>query len=208
LASAIQSSSASLRHESPAHDRIVAAAIEVFGTYGFAKATIQEIAAAAHVSKPLFYKHFKNKQDVFERVVERVFSDWRQALIAEVERTPGGAAETLRVLFVTALEYGRARPLLSRMLTRDSQLLLSTQSDVWDRACSALRELVEGILRRGIEAGEIRSDLPIEYMADTLTEIHFAFANRQILGGMAIEPERSAAIAACMLDGVRRRPTD
>ena len=66
---------------SPARDRIIAAAIEVFGSFGFAKATIQEIAAAAHVSKPLFYRHFDNKQHVFEVVVDRVFTDWRESLM-------------------------------------------------------------------------------------------------------------------------------
>ena len=192
--------------ENPATERIVAAAIQVFGTYGFAKTTIQEIAVAAHVSKPLLYRHFRNKQHIFEVVVDRVFTDWRQALIEEVANTRGSTADALRGLFLRALEYGRSRPLLNRLLTRDSQLWLSTQSDVWDLACAALRELIENILRRGVEAGDVRSDLRVEHMADLLTEIHFAFANRQILTGIAIEPEHAAALADCMLGGVMQRP--
>ncbi len=192
--------------ESPAYERIVAAAIEVFGTFGFVKATIQEIAATAHVSKPLFYRNFENKQDVFEVVVDRVFTEWRQALIDEVARSEGHTAQALRVLFSSALEYGRARPLLNRLLTRDSQLLLSTQSDVWDRACLALTQLIEQILHRGIEAGHVRSDLPVEHMADLLTEINFTYANRQLISGIAIEPDRVEALTACMLDGVMRHP--
>ena len=47
----------------------------VFGTYGFSKSTVQEIAATALVSKPLFYRQFKNKQDVFEAVIEQVRPD-------------------------------------------------------------------------------------------------------------------------------------
>jgi len=192
--------------ESPAYERIVAAAIEVFGTFGFVKATIQEIAAAAHVSKPLFYRNFDNKQHVFEVVVDRVFTQWRQALVDAVARTEGDTAQTLRVLFLSLLEYGRARPLLNRLLTRDSQLLLSTQSDVWDRACRALQQLIEQILTRGIEAGDVRSDLPVEAMADLLTEINFAYAKRQLATGIAIETDHAEALAACMLDGVTRRP--
>ena len=167
-----------------------------------ATTTIQEIAGRAHVSKPLFYRQFENKQDVFEAVVDRIFSDWRKALVTQVASTDGSVGEALRVLFVGALEYGRQRPLLGRMLNRDSQLLISTQSDVWDRACRALRDLTTEILKAGVEAGEVRVDLPIEAMADLLTEIHFAFANRQLHTGQAVE--HAEAISACMLGGVLR----
>ena len=52
-------------------DRLIGGATTVCGAYGFAKATVQDIAAAAGVSKPIFYRHFENKQAIFERVVAR-----------------------------------------------------------------------------------------------------------------------------------------
>lgn len=189
---------------SPARDRIIAAAIEVFGSFGFAKATIQEIAAAAHVSKPLFYRHFDNKQHVFEVVVDRVFTDWRESLMGRGAEIDGGYEAALGTLLVSALEYGQARPLLGRLLTRDSQVLLATTSDVWSRACDALREIIGGLLEAGIRDGEIRDDLPVEHMADFLTEIHFTFANRQILSGVSVEPGRAHSIVTCMLEGVKK----
>jgi TetR/AcrR family transcriptional regulator, repressor for uid operon len=203
LATAIESPTAGGKTENAAHARIIAAAIEIFGSFGFAKSTIQEIAATAHVSKPLFYRHFDHKQDLFERVVERVFIDWREALVERVARSEGNIETALGSLLVTALQYGQARPLLGRLLTRDSQVLLSTQSDVWAQACEALRQLIGDLLEKGVRAGEIRADLPIEHMADFLTEIHFTFANRQILTGVAVDPNRAQSIVACMLDGVK-----
>ncbi|MBJ17904.1 MAG: hypothetical protein CL933_00635 [Deltaproteobacteria bacterium] len=188
--------------ESPARSRILVAAIQVFGTYGFSKSTVQEIAAAAGVSKPLFYRHFKNKQVVFEVVVERVFSDWHEAITEHVARADGTTVEALRVLFHGALEYAQARPFLNHLLARDSQLLLSTQSGIWDRACQALRSLIEQILRRGIEAGEVRSDVCVEHMADLLTEINFVYTNRQLHMGTAIETDLAEDIARCMFAAV------
>jgi len=193
--------------ENPARARILAAGAEVFGSYGFTKATIQEIAARAHVSKPLFYRQFANKQAVFEAVVELVFGEWRAALVEDVAASSGGTGESLRILFASALDYGRRRPLLGRLLNRDSQLLLSTQSDIWDRACDALRELIAEVLVRGVEAGEVRTDLPIEAMADLMAEMNFAYANRQLHTGEAIPGDRVDAIVACMLDGVFRAPS-
>jgi AcrR family transcriptional regulator len=188
----------------PARERIVAAAIEVFGTFGFSKSTIQEIATAARVSKPLFYRLYRNKQDVFAAAVDHVFSEWHAELRERVDRAAGGTAGALRVLFVGMLEYGRARPFLNRLLTRDSQLLLSTQGEVWDRACLELRQLIEAMLREGIEAGEVRDDLPVTHMADLLTEIHFVYANRQLITGTAVEPVFAASLVESMLGGVMR----
>ena len=194
--------------ESAPRERIVAAAIEVFGTYGFSKSTVQEIAAAAHVSKPLFYRHFTNKQDVFEVVIDRVFTDWHEAMTLQVTRKGGTTAESLRILLMGALEYAQARPLLGRLLTRDSQLLLSTRSDVWERACRALEDLIKKILRRGVEAGEVRSDLPIDHMADLLTEINFVYTNRQLHTGRAVKAELLEDVARCMSAAVMRPRED
>jgi AcrR family transcriptional regulator len=178
------------------------AAANVFGSLGFTKATVQDIVAAAQVSKPLFYRHFKNKQHVFEVVVDRLLKEWNEALVEEVSRVGGGTAEALRVLQIASLEYGCARPLFHRLLTRDTQLLLATQSDVIDRASDALRGLIEGILQRGVESGEVRSDLGVEHMADFLTEIHLAYTDRVVVTGAPIPPGLAEAIPECMLGGV------
>lgn len=188
--------------ESVAVRRILAAAVQIFGTFGFNKSTVQEIAAAAHVSKPLFYRHFKNKQDVFEAVIEQVFDDWHEAMAEQVAHTKGTTADALRALFVGALEYAQARPLLNHLLTRDSQLLLSTQSDVWDRACEALHQLIAQILRRGLDAGEVRGDIPVEHMADLLTEINFVYTNRQLHTGMAIGDTLADDVSRCLYGAV------
>jgi AcrR family transcriptional regulator len=202
---ASQLASAASGLESPARARILAAATEVFGTFGFTKATVQEIAHAAHVSKPLFYRNFSGKQDVFEAVIDRVFTEWRETLGRRLAANHGETGEALRVLFLESLEYGRTRPFLGRLLTRDSQLLLSTQSEVWKRACLALQQVIQEILERGVAADEVRSDLPVDHMADLLTEIHLVYANRQLLTGVALEPARAESLVASMLDGVVRR---
>ena len=190
------------RPDNAARRRILAAAIQVFGTYGFSKSTVQEIAAAAHVSKPLFYRQFKNKQHVFEAVIEQVFDEWREAMTEQVARTAGSTEESLHALFVGALEYAQARPLLNHLLTRDSQLLLSTQSDVWDRAVDAMRDVIGQLLRRGIAAGDVRADVRVEHMADLLTEISFVYTNRQLHTGMAIGSELADDISRCLFGAV------
>ena len=63
----------------------------------------------------------------------------------------------------------------------------------------------EGDARDGVETGEVRSDLPIEHMADILTEIHFAYANRQLTTGLIVSADLADSIVSSMLGGVRPR---
>lgn len=50
---------------------IVNAARDVFGRYGFRKATMDEIAQAARKAKSSLYHYFKSKEEVFQAVVEK-----------------------------------------------------------------------------------------------------------------------------------------
>jgi AcrR family transcriptional regulator len=185
--------------------QILAAATDVFGRVGFHKATIQDIVAAARVSRPLFYRRFRNKQHVFEVVVDQLLTEWNETLVDEVSRASGGTAGALRVLHEASLEYGRARPLFHHLLTRDTQLLLSTRSEVLDRGAAVLRQLIEEILRRGTRAGEVRSDVEIGHMADLLTEIHVAYTDRVVITGAPLDTLLAEGILECMLRGVLRQ---
>ena len=185
-----------------AHHQLIVAATEVFGRLGLSKTTVQDIVSAAQVSRPLFYRRFRNKEHVFEAVVEQLMTEWNETLVAEVSRASGGTAGALRVLHEVSLEYGRARPLFHRLLTRDTQLLLSTQSEVLDRGSAALRHLIEEILRLGVRSGEVRADVEIEHMADLLTEIHVAYTDRVVITGAPLDPALTEGILECMLRGV------
>jgi AcrR family transcriptional regulator len=182
--------------------RILTAALEVFGQVGFAKASVQDIVSAARVSRPLFYRRFRNKEHVFEVVVDELITEWNETLIDEVSRAEGGTSGALRVLHEASLEYGRARPLFHRLLTRDTQLFLSMESEVMERGAAALRQLISQILQRGAQAGEVRADVPTEHMADLLTEIHLAYTDRVVISGAPLDARLAEAVLECMLRGV------
>ena len=47
---------------------VLASATKVFLAYGFAKATMDDIARAAEMSRPAIYLHFKNKTDIYRSI--------------------------------------------------------------------------------------------------------------------------------------------
>lgn len=83
--------------------RIVEAALSLFLARGFDGATVDEIAAAADVSKRSFFDYFPSKEDVVQ--------DWHDAfadrLVAELAARPPGEA-ALRAIECAMLEALRA----------------------------------------------------------------------------------------------------
>lgn len=59
---------------------ILAGALEVFTTQGYAAASMDRIAAAAQVSKPTVYKYFPTKEDLFVAAIEQLTHNTHQIL--------------------------------------------------------------------------------------------------------------------------------
>ena len=185
----------------PGYRKILAGAADAFESFGFAKTTVEDIATRGRVSKPLFYRYFENKEHVFEVVVADALAEWNEVLAEAVSRAEG-SANALRILHETSVEYAQTRPLVHRLFTRDTELMLATQSNVIEQGSAVLRHLIEQILQRGVAAGEMRSDLRVEDMADFVLEIHLAYTTRTVVGGAPPQPRLVAATVECMLSGM------
>lgn len=55
-------------------DRILIAALELLEQGGVSNVTTKNLAAKQNISEPALYRHFKNKQDIFEAMIEEFFS--------------------------------------------------------------------------------------------------------------------------------------
>jgi AcrR family transcriptional regulator len=53
-------------------DQITAAALDVFGRYGYQRTSMDLIAKAAGISRPALYQHFRGKDDIFRAAGERI----------------------------------------------------------------------------------------------------------------------------------------
>jgi AcrR family transcriptional regulator len=66
-------------------DQILNVARQIFSKFGFQKTTVDEIAKAAHKAKGSVYYYFKNKEDLFQSVVEKEFQTLRTELIKAID---------------------------------------------------------------------------------------------------------------------------
>ena len=61
---------------------ILAAALEVFSTYGYRGATVDQIATRCGLSKPNLLYYFRRKEDIYVALLEHTLSDWLEPLRA------------------------------------------------------------------------------------------------------------------------------
>ena len=67
------------------HQRLLDAASRVFDREGFDAATVDQIASEAGASRPTFYAHFKDKQQVLAELMDM----YRMRALPFIERFPG-----------------------------------------------------------------------------------------------------------------------
>jgi AcrR family transcriptional regulator len=197
--------------DTAAYRRILASAEECFGGLGFQKTSVVEIAAAAQVSKALVYRYFESKEHLYEVVISRLVQSWNEelqdelSLATEASSTPttGGVAEALRRMHRASLEFARRSPLLRGLLAKESRLLLASYSDVVERITTTLKSQIAQCLQFGIDTGEVRLDLPVNAMADAVTEIHLAYVERVVSGMEKPNAEHLSLDAfECLLFGI------
>jgi AcrR family transcriptional regulator len=90
----------------------------MFGDRGYDATRLDDIAAAAGVTKPILYRHFDDKQGLYLALLERHRDDL-SSFSAAIPRT-GTLRERLRTVLEVWVAYVEAHPYAWRMLFRDS----------------------------------------------------------------------------------------
>lgn len=96
---------------------ILEAALEVFSSYGFRGATIDQIAEAAGMSKPNLLYYFRNKEDMHHTLLQRLLDTWL-APLRELDDI-GDPMTELRSYIRRKLEMARDFPRESRLFANE-----------------------------------------------------------------------------------------
>ena len=169
------------KHEENRNAILDAAEVE-FSTAGFAKSSLKNIATAAGVSRPLLYRHFNNKEALFDAVVLRINHEWQAVLVREATRTTPSTAHTMRKILIASNDFARRRQFVSRLLAQDTRVVLESFSDATRQGRAMLRQLIEDVLRRGVEQRDVRNDVDVEDMAHVISEVYLSYAEYIIAG--------------------------
>lgn len=135
--------------------------------FGYAKATVEDVAGELGISKKTIYEHFSSKRELYLHVVERMARGWRSELRAGIADLPtyGEKAEGLmKVVFAGARQH------IDETTRSDWQ---QEYEIVGESLLKAIGEVMDEVIEGGIDAGEF-----------SLT--HAAVAKR-LFGAVALE---------------------
>lgn len=132
---------------------IIEAAEVEFATRGYEGARTEAIADRAHVVKGLIFHYFKNKEKLYEAVLQKTFLPFAQ-LLEKPDDAHSSPREALLTFVASLMEVMAANPLGPSIL-----LLESIQADgknLRKLGMPSLYKRLDKMLSRGIKAGEFR----------------------------------------------------
>ena len=177
------------RIQAEKRETILEAALDIFSAHGFRGATIDQIAAAAGMSKPNLLYYFRRKDEIYTVLIQRLLDTWL-APLRELDDIGDPLAE-LRSYIRRKLEMARDFPRESRLFANE---ILQGAPRIMPMIEGELKELVDEkvqIIKGWIKAGKIaRTDpyhLIFSIWATTQHYADFDVQVRAVLG-----PDRGA----------------
>jgi len=149
---------------------VIAAAVEVFWRNGYAAAAVSDLTEATGLSRSSLYQRFHDKDGLFQEALEaytqRVLQRMNSAKVDTKADTARGRLKALLRGFLRLLP-DRSRPagcLIGRSVAEISALSKAGQAATL-AAAARQREILAGLLREGVAAGELAEATDIDAMA-------------------------------------------
>ena len=187
---------------------IAQAAKEVFAERGYQRATLEEIAQRAGMSKATIYLYYRNKDDLFLHAVEE-FVNAAMAATAQEATTAKPPLEKLYGMVRGKVEFYEREREFFRIYLNEKQGLEVAPKDPHKQALRAMYlqgvQTLAGVLQEGIDAGVLR---PMESrrLAFFLQEMISNVLEQRIQGQLDTSVEEDIELLLSLfLDGARQR---
>lgn len=183
-----------LSYQSPAsdtRDRIIASAARIFSQKGFQRASLDQVAADAGLTKGAIYWHFKSKNDLYFALLDARFqrdTSTMRGSVAEMAAAAGNTSvvKLMASVFSSGLEQATTDPDWPRLFVE--VMGQSREPEVRDRIAQFYEQgwdVVGRMVRDMQAAGLIRTDINPDMMAT----FWFALGDGLILAWLS-QPDR------------------
>jgi len=185
---------------------ILNAAVAEFAELGIAGARTDAIARAAHVNKALLYYYFKDKDALYEAVLDHVFTGLRARVMPVLESKLPPRQKMLEYLGAY-FDYIAANPRIPRLVQAEWMRASAGTSRMQRVAKEYFRPIfgkLAEVLREGIGAGEFRAVNPMDFLPSVAAVVVFCFSAAPLMKTlMKVDPlsaERIRERRAFVLD--------
>ncbi|RDI44858.1 TetR/AcrR family transcriptional regulator [Nocardia mexicana] len=182
--------------------KLLASARHYFGEYGYAETSMDDLTAAAGLTRGALYHHFGGKSGLLAAVVADVDAELDEQL-NEISARERDAVTALELRARADLEL-TLRPDVQRILFQDAPAVLGRTVDAANTQCV---ESIAALIVRGQDAGVIAAEMPARGLAVLLNGA-LVDASRWVAAAPESERDRRRAdmlTAISMLIGSLRR---
>jgi AcrR family transcriptional regulator len=163
---------------------------------GYDNAQPQLIAKAGGVSVGLFYRHFKNKQELLTAIMIRHLEILHHQIMQKIENV-SNPVEALHLVLLSTLRYFQAHQGLIKLFFMqigygDAIALPGTATEQLRKARQTYRDILESILESGIMGGVFLSPdiLDVQLAINSIIgTINWSLYDLLIVKNESIEPE-------------------
>lgn len=149
--------------------KIIEAAIKLFSSRGYNKASVDDICKEAGISKGAFYHHFKSKQTLFLALLD----EWLQAIDSAIEASRDKTAPETFMQMSEAFPYifetaGDGLPMFLEFW-----LQASRDKQIWEASVAPYRryhKYFTSLIKKGVEEGsfvEVNPELASRMIVST-----------------------------------------
>ncbi|WP_373539158.1 TetR family transcriptional regulator [Chamaesiphon sp.] len=161
--------------------KIIQAAIELFGSQGVSETTTKQIAELAQVNEVTLFRQFGNKHGLLLAVIEdaEVFAQLGQSLTTELPPA-SNLAEMLRTYANTCLQALEQTPAVIRSLVGESGQYSPENRQGLGRSFDRANRRVAKYLKTNIGESQSELQLPIEQLTSLLHTLLFGYATIEL----------------------------
>jgi AcrR family transcriptional regulator len=149
-------------------EKILAAAIELFGQYGFKTITMDDIARRAGVSKKTLYQHFANKAEVVRDSVNWYKHQTTESCMGALMNAGNAVEAMVKILAFFDGEYKQMNPMALFELQRFfPESFKEFKALLMERDVQLMKENILQGKAEGVYRAEINADLMARYRIET-----------------------------------------
>ena len=147
-------------------DRIISTAIEIISDSGLTSLTTKTISQKANLSEPLLYRFYGDINELLVDVAQ-YFYRFDKSIRKTIRAKQGSSKDRIQAYVEDYAIYFESYESLSTLMLQYEELLhIPSTREIMVDGARGRREFVAGLFREAIEAGEIRSDVFPEELAD------------------------------------------
>ena len=187
------------REKQQRREEIIKAAEKVFFAMGLDRATMDDVASEAELSKGTLYLYFKNKERLHVEVARRAII-LLNTFTSKAAEMADNAIAKLGQMGLATIQFSKTHPdqmkAIQSLMIRDPESVELTSGEVQsivygDSSVGMLMQVVE----QGIRDGELRSDIPAPLIAHTLwmqmmSVIQFVHLEQTLIEILDLTPEK------------------